>query len=129
MFTGINIFWARLRVGLARAAGRGLKWALRGAGPKPKFSILARKIRHNARKSDNNLKISIWCHQIQLNATPIVNMFGVLIFNEWSIVCNRGNFIYNGSLQAISCTALNSKTAKTTESDYMPFIQPKNAIL
>ena len=80
MFTGINIFWARLRVGLARAAGRGLKWALRGAGPKPKFSILARKIRHNARKSDNNLKISIWCHQIQLNATPIVNMFGVLIF-------------------------------------------------
>lgn len=80
MFTGINIFWARLRVGLARAAGRGLKWALRRAGPKPTFSILAHKMRHNARKSDNNLKISIWCHQIQSNATPVVKMFGVLIF-------------------------------------------------
>lgn len=80
MFTGINIFWARLRLGLARAAGRGLKWTLRRAGPRPKFSILARKTRHNARKSDNNHKISIWCHQIQLNATPIVKMFGVLIF-------------------------------------------------
>lgn len=80
MFTGINIFWARLKVGLARAAGRGLKWALRRAGPKPTFSILARKMRHNARKSDNNLKISIWCHQIQSNATPVVKMFGVLIF-------------------------------------------------
>ena len=67
-------------LGLARAAGRGLKWALRRAGPKPKFSILTRKMRHNARKSDNSLKISIWCHQIQLNATPIVKMFGVLIF-------------------------------------------------
>ena len=31
MFVGINIFWARLRLILARAIRRGLKWALRRA--------------------------------------------------------------------------------------------------
>ena len=31
MFAGINMFWARLRLILARAVRRGLKWALRRA--------------------------------------------------------------------------------------------------
>ena len=31
MFAGINMFWARLRLILARAIRRGLKWALRRA--------------------------------------------------------------------------------------------------
>ena len=31
MLAGINVFWARLRLILARAVRRGLKWALRRA--------------------------------------------------------------------------------------------------
>ena len=31
MFAGINLFWAQLRLILARAVRRGLKWALRRA--------------------------------------------------------------------------------------------------
>ena len=35
MFTGINIFWARLKLGLARAAGRGFnKVSSEKGGPK-----------------------------------------------------------------------------------------------
>ena len=32
MFAGVNMFWARLRLTLARAVRRGLKWALRRVG-------------------------------------------------------------------------------------------------
>ena len=111
MFTGINIFCARLKLGLARAAGRGLKWALRRADPKPKFSILARKMRHNARKSDNNHKITIWCHQIQLNATPIVKMFGVLIFMKdlWFAIGASSFTMFHYKLSAAQLWIQNSK--------------------
>jgi len=47
MFAGINMFWARLGLILARA----------------KFSILAHKMHHNARQSDNNSclwPITLW---------------------------------------------------------------------
>ena len=57
MFAGINMLWARLRLILARATGRArLNWALRRAQNifMRTFSILARKMRHDARQSDNN---------------------------------------------------------------------------
>ena len=85
MFAGINMFWARLRLILARAVRlfllskrqQTLKWLLEfewllrsydyfiltfnwfiSAGSNTfqpaKFFILARKMRHNARQSDNN---------------------------------------------------------------------------
>ena len=57
MFAGINMLWARLRLILARTTGRArLNWALRRAQNifMRTFSILARKMRHNARQSDND---------------------------------------------------------------------------